>query len=113
MDRVPANDGGVNLAVTELGTHDADTPIDLVVEGPSIYLDGYACWWSEQPWIQVIEEPTGMYNNAEHCEHSSPPLIRLDTSAAAVGAGDGSVYDRNKTTYLWSPYAMVGLCTRC
>lgn len=106
MDRVPPNDGVVNLAVTELGTHDADVPIDLVVEGPSIYLDGYACWFKDQPWIQVIEEPASVYNNFGHCEHPNPPLIRLDTSSAWARAGDGGAYDRNETTYVWSPYAM-------
>ena len=62
--------------------------------------------FKEQPWIQVIEEPASVYNNAGHCEHPNPPLIRLDTSAAWAGAGDGSAYDRDKTTYVWSPYAM-------
>jgi|AntAceMinimDraft_5_1070358.scaffolds.fasta_scaffold31309_3 hypothetical protein len=58
MDRVPPTDGQVHLEVSELGTHAADVPIDLVLEGPSIYLDGYACWFKDAPWIQVIEVGT-------------------------------------------------------
>ena len=106
MNRVPENDDVINMDVVELGTHEEKVPIDLVVEGPSIYLDQFACWWSDQPWIQVIEEPAVVYNNWQHCQHSTPPLIRLDTSAAWAGGGDGSAFNSTETTFVWSPYAM-------
>lgn len=82
---------------TKRAPHDAD----LVVEGPPLFGDGSygPCAPKHIPWIQYIAEPAVHYDNKLWCEHSSPSIVRMDTSLFYQHEIDPS------TVFLWTPYA--------
>ena len=81
---------------TKRAPHNAD----LVVEGPPLFADGSygPCAPTRIPWIQYIAEPGVHYDNKQWCEHSTPSIVRLDTSLVYQNETDPS------TVFLWTPY---------
>jgi hypothetical protein len=77
---------------------------DFVVEGPNIFKS--VCYWENVPWAQSTAEPVMFFNAWDWCPHDRPATMRLDTGLGQFGQSP-LVYDATKTTYVWSPYALI------
>lgn len=81
-----------------------DEPIDIVAEGPGMFLVPNGCLYKDGPWIFVSEEPAMFYQDYQ-CPHSQTMLARLDTASSKLHRIDIPQTKTGETTFLWAPLA--------
>ena len=79
-------------------------PVDIVAEGPGMFLGPNGCQYPNGPWIFVSEEPAMFYQDYQ-CPHSQTMLARLDTASSKVHRIDIPQTKVGDTTFLWAPLA--------
>ena len=79
-------------------------PVDIVAEGPGMFLGPNGCQYPNGPWIFVSEEPAMFYQDYQ-CPRSQTMLARLDTASSKVHRIDIPQTKVGDTTFLWAPLA--------